>query len=66
MEEDGGAAGEGEEEAVDGAPEVGGVADVVDVAFSHVPAVEQVQRRKDVARNGQWNHEDVDSHHGFK
>ena len=42
VEEDGGAAGEGEEEAVDCAPEVGGVADVIDVLLGHVPAIEQV------------------------
>ena len=62
MLEDVGTADQREEEAVDGAPEVGSVADVVHVAFGHVPAVQKVQRRKDVARNRDRDQVDVDAH----
>jgi len=37
------------EEAIDGAPEMGSVADVVGIALGHIPAIEQVERREDVA-----------------
>ena len=53
---------EREDEAVDGTPEVGGVADVVGAAAGHVPAVEQVERSEDVSRHGDGNQVDIDSH----
>ncbi len=40
--EDGGAADEGEGKAVEGAPEVGGVAYVVHIALGHIPAIKEV------------------------
>ena len=57
---------EGEEEAVDGTPEVGGVSDVVGAAPGHVPAVEQVERREDVARYGDGNQVDINAHGGLE
>jgi len=55
-------AGEGKEEAVHGTPEVRRVADVVGIAPRHVPAIDQIQRRKDIGRYGNGNQVDVDSH----
>ena len=66
MLEDVGAAGQRKEEAVDGAPEVGGVADVVHVALGHIPAVKEVKRCEDVARNRDGNEVDVDTHFRLK
>ena len=60
------AADQREEEAVDGSPEVGGVADVVHVAPGHVPAVQQIQRREDITRYRIGNQVDVDAHLGLK
>ena len=55
-----------ENEAIDRTPEVGGVADVVHIPLGHVPAIEQVQRSEDIARNRDGNHEDVDTHLRFE
>ena len=60
--EEGGAAEEREKEAVDSAPEVGGVANVVGAATGHVNAVEQVKRREDVTGDRNRDHEEVDAH----
>ncbi len=66
MVEDGGAADEGEGQAVEGAPEVGGVAYVVHIALGHIPAVKQVERGEDVAGDGDGNQVDVDTHLWFE
>lgn len=47
-----------EDEAVDGTPEVGGVAYVISVSLGHPLAVNKVERCKDVARN--WDGYEVD------
>lgn len=62
MREDGGSAQEREEQSVYGAPEVGGMADVIHIAAGHVPAVQQVKRGENIAGNRNWNQEDVDAH----
>jgi len=54
------------EEAIDGAPEMGSVADVVGIALGHIPAIEQVERREDVAGHGDGNQVDVDAHLGLE
>ena len=50
------------QEPVDGSPEMGGMADVVQVAPGHVPAVEQIERREDVAGDRNGNQVDVNAH----
>ena len=57
---------EREQQAVDSAPEMGGVADVIGVPFGHIPAVKEVQRCKDVAWNRNGNQVDVDAHFGLE
>ena len=53
---------EREHQAIDGAPEVGGVADVIGVAPGHVPAVEQIQGCKNVSGHRDGDQVDVDTH----
>ena len=60
--EDSRVAGDGEEEAIDGAPEVRRVADVVGASTRHVPAVKQVERREDVGGYGDGDQIDEDAH----
>ena len=62
MIENGGFAEEGKDEAIDGSPEVSGVANVVRTALSHIPAVQKVQRGEDIPRNRNGNHENVYAH----
>ena len=57
---------EGEGKAVEGAPEVSGVAYVVHIALGHIPAVKQVERGEDVAGDGDGNQVDVDAHLGLE
>ena len=66
MLEDARAADQREEEAIDRAPEVGGMADVVHVALSHVPAVQKIQRCEDIPRDRNGNKVDIDAHLGLK
>ena len=66
MREDVGTADEGEDKAVDRAPEVGRMTDIVDVAPGHIPAVEQVERGEDVARDRYGDEKDVYAHPGFE
>ena len=51
-----------EQEPIDGAPEVGRMSNVVHVPFRHVPAVQEVQRRKDIAGDRDGNQIDVNPH----
>ena len=66
MVEDGGTADEGEGKAVEGAPEVGGVAYVVHIALGHIPAVKQIERGEDVAGDGDGNQVNVYAHLGLE
>ena len=66
MVKDGGAEDEGEGQAVEGAPEVGGVAYVVHIALGHIPAIKKVERGEDIAGDRDGNQVDVDAHLGFE
>mgnify|MGYP006873067899 CR=1 FL=1 len=62
MCEDGRIAHQREHQSIDRAPEVGGMADVVHVALGRPPAIQQVQRCKDVSGYRDGYQVDVDSH----
>ena len=55
-----------EHQPIDGTPEVGGVADVVDVPPGHVPAVQEVQGSEDEPRYRYGDHKNVDAHLGVE
>ena len=55
-----------EQQPIYGAPEVGCMSNVVHVPFRHVPAVQEVQRCKDIAGDRDGNQIDVDPHLGFE
>ena len=59
--EDVGTKGQRKEETINGAPEVGGVADIIGIALGHIPAVEQVKRCEDVTGNRDGNQVDVNT-----
>ena len=52
-----------EHESVNGSPEMGCVSYVILVALCHPPAIQEVERSEDKARNRYWNQVYVNAHH---